>query len=644
VSYWRRLIADPERAGRVLGAVFEGSHDGMFVTDAEGTFIDLNAAACELFGLPKEDLVNRRGAEFRAPETDIAWLQAILAVEGRLQKEVVLVRKDGSRRRVEVSVTGNVLPGFHLVVLRDVTERRAAEEELRENAARLEEAQRISHFGSWQRDLETNRSIWSKELYRIFGLDQPDCPPSFEDFLAFIHPDDRERVRSVLAAAEADPQPLDVEFRIVRQDGSTRIIHGRGQVVVDAGARKRLVGIAQDITEQKVTEQRLALAERMASLGALAGGVAHEINNPLTYVLGNLKEIIRELQASSEPFPLDRQRQLLARVEQAYEGTDRVRRIAGDLRTFSRGGDEEATPVDVRSVLEFSVKVAWGEIRHRARVVRDYGEVPPVLGTEHRLGQVFVNLLVNAAQSIAEGHALKNEIRVRTRVAAKNQVVIEIEDTGSGIAPSIVESIFDPFVTTKPVGSGLGLSICDSIVKGFGGTIEVESEVGRGSTFRVILPRATDQPRRHVPEEAPAPMGRCRVLIVDDEPRVAATLRMLLETEHDVEVAAGGAEALHRLSSGGRFDVIFCDLMMPDVTGMDLYAELASTAPDQAARIVFMTGGAYTIRANEFLASVPNTQIEKPFDIELIESLMRRALPEELRTGTEQSEPRASIL
>jgi CheY-like chemotaxis protein/two-component sensor histidine kinase len=346
----------------------------------------------------------------------------------------------------------------------------------------------------------------------------------------------------------------------------------------------------------------------------------------LTYVLGNLKEAIRELHGSSEPLAPERQRKLLERIEQAYEGADRVRKIAGDLRTFSRGGDDEATSVDVRSVLEFSVKVASSEIRHRAQLVREYAEVPPVLATEHRLGQIFVNLLVNAAQSITEGQALKNEIRVRTRVSSESHVVIEIEDTGSGIAPSVAKSIFDPFVTTKPVGSGLGLSICDSIVKGFGGRIEVESELGRGSTFRVFLPSATAEPRKHAPEVEPAPMRRGRLLIVDDEPLVAAMLRMLLETEHDVELAAGAAEALRCLSSGARFDVIFCDLMMPDVTGMDFYEELLSTDPEQAARIVFMTGGAYTTRTNEFLASVPNTQIEKPFDFELIQSLVRRML------------------
>lgn len=623
MDFWRRLTADPERAGRVLGAVFENSHDGMFLTDSEGTFIDLNVAACELFGLPKEELINRKGEEFRAAETDIAQLHAELVAEGRLQKEVVLVRKDGTRRRVEVGVTGNILPGYHLVVLRDVTERRAAEEELRENAERLEEAQRISHFGSWQRDLDGNRYVWSKELYRICGLDPRDGPPTFERFMGFIHPDDRERVQTVFANTQTSPEPADIVYRIVRDDGSTRIIHGRGQLVVDAGGCRRLIGIAQDITEHEITKQRLVLAERMASLGALAGGVAHEINNPLSYVLGNLREVVQELEAASEPASRERQQKLLERVEEAYEGADRVRRIVGDLRTFSRGDDDEATPVDVRSVLEFSVKVAWGEIRHRAQVVREYGEVPPVLATEHRLGQVFVNLLVNAAQSIPEGHALNNEIRLRVHLASESRVAIEIEDTGSGIASNILDSIFDPFVTTKPVGSGLGLSICNSIVKGFGGTIEVESKPGRGSIFRVVLPRAKEELPKKAPEEMPPASGRCRVLIVDDEPLVARTLRMFLEAEHDVEVAGGAAEALRRLSSA-RFDVIFCDLMMPDTTGMDLYTELASSDPDQAAKIVFMTGGVHTPRAIEFLASVPNAQIEKPFDIELVRRLVRR--------------------
>jgi two-component system NtrC family sensor kinase len=303
-----------------------------------------------------------------------------------------------------------------------------------------------------------------------------------------------------------------------------------------------------------------------------------------------------------------------------------VRRIVRGLRAFSRQDDDRTEPIDVHVVLERALEMADNVIRHRARLVRRFDAVPPVFANDLRLGQVFVNLLLNAAQAIPEGRADENEIRVSTwRNDAKSMVVVAIEDTGSGIAPEIRARVFEPFFTTKPVGvgTGLGLSICYGVVNGLGGSIEIDSVPGQGATFRVYLPASG----RALIEDAAAPVApatlrRSRLLIVDDDANVARTFALRLGGDHDVVVSLEPRVIAARILAGERFDIIFCDLMMPDMTGMDFYAAVAEKDPKQAERIVFVTGGAFTPAARAFVAEVTNTFLEKPFDKAALDAVL----------------------
>lgn len=395
--------------------------------------------------------------------------------------------------------------------------------------------------------------------------------------------------------------------------------------------------------ERRKLQEQLVISDRMASVGTLAAGVAHEVNNPLAALTVNLDFAAQDLtrvveDARTQPTD-DSWRDWLTRrigevadpLRDAREASERVRHIVRDLKIFSRSGDEESHgPVDVRRVLESSVRMAWNEIRHRAHLTKDYSEVPPVQANESRLGQVFLNLIINAAHAIPEGRAEKNEIRIRTAMADGKRVLVEVHDTGVGIAAEHLTRIFDAFFTTKPigVGTGLGLSICHRIVTSVGGEIAVQSELGRGTAFRLLLPVATVA--ELVPSERPrvaAPSRRGRILVVDDEPMICGAVRRMLASEHDVVAVARAQEALDRVAAGELFDVILCDLMMPHMTGMDLHAELARVAPEVAGRLVFMTGGAFTATAREFLDQVPNARLEKPFDLGsmrfVVQSLLR---------------------
>jgi CheY-like chemotaxis protein len=266
-------------------------------------------------------------------------------------------------------------------------------------------------------------------------------------------------------------------------------------------------------------------------------------------------------------------------------------------------------------VLDDAAAMVDSQIRYRARLIRDYRPAPMVLGNQDRLVQVFVNLLLNAAQALPEAER-DHFIRLRTGEDEIGRVLIEVEDSGHGIATEDLGRVFDPFFTTKPIGegTGLGLWVCHSIITGHRGTITAESRLGEGTTFRVVLPPAPPVVEAAPGEEDGAGLGalRGRVLVIDDDERVARALAILFEGS-ELTVLTSGRQALDRLLRDEEFDWIFCDLMMPDLSGMDVYEEIRRTGRGLESRFVFMTGGAFTPRAREFVARVPNACVAKPF-------------------------------
>lgn len=444
-----------------------------------------------------------------------------------------------------------------------------------------------------------------------------------------VHPTDLPSARRIaddlLDKGEAEARG---RLRILRKDHGIVQVEMRA-IAIEWDGDVALLGIARDMTERRRAQGQLIRADRLGAMGTLAAGVAHEINNPLAYLMLNIQYLMRELpRFDGDPARLST---LLERLDEAEHGARRVSAIVGDLRTFGRPEQMERGPVSVVQAVSAAVKVTASHFRHRARLVEAYEATPFVEGSATRLEQVFVNLLVNAAQAIPEGDPDGNEATVRVRSDGA-EVVVEVSDTGVGIPAAILDRVFDPFFTTKPrgVGTGLGLPTSLGIVTSLGGGITVSSVPGAGTTFRVNLPAlAADlsvSQSTIPPPIAPFPKPpRARLLVVDDEPLVADMLKRTLSEEHDVTVATDAKTALDHLLCGDEFDLIFCDLLMPRMSGMDLYAELRGKRPGLERRIVFMTGGAFTERAAQFLATVPNPKMSKPFDMTELERVLVRA-------------------
>jgi len=306
-----------------------------------------------------------------------------------------------------------------------------------------------------------------------------------QELSSFVHVKDRARVLGSLSESSGP-----FEARLVRQDG--KLVMGElARASLKIGESDAELVVISDLTERKQIEAKLMTADRLVSVGGLAAGLAHEINNPLAIVIMNLQMLLPELQtlsswrendASHDQCPIDSfmMGELLVMAKDAAEGASRVKKIVSDLKVFSRSDDQIKRPVDVHQIIESSVNMAWNEIKHRAKLVKSFGELPMISANETRIGQVFLNLLLNAAQAIPEGKAETNQIRIATSLFDEDFVQVDISDTGCGIPAEQQRLVFRPFYTTKPVGqgTGLGLSMCESIVSSMGGEIHLESRLG----------------------------------------------------------------------------------------------------------------------------------------------------------------------
>ncbi|HEY1098211.1 MAG TPA: response regulator [Myxococcota bacterium] len=395
--------------------------------------------------------------------------------------------------------------------------------------------------------------------------------------------------------------------------GATSVIADSASPVVDDSTMLGAVMVFRDITQTERLQQQLELADRLTSLGTLAAGVAHEVNNPLGAVVGNA-QFVAGLLAAPAPLSTDDHvaaREAVADIESAGR---RIARIVADLRTFSRPQQAHGDTVGIARCIEWVTRTTRAEVEQRATLLVRSASTAEVKADETRIGQVLVNLVINAMQAIPPGDPGGNVIELRSEDVG-DDVVISVRDTGVGMSEQTQRRIFDPFFTTKDIGrgTGLGLSVCHGIVTTLGGRIDVDSAEGRGTTIRVTLPRAVV-----TPSPAPAATARAtkalRVLAIDDDALVLRTVERVLQ-QHEVVCCARADEALALLERDDRFDVVLCDVSMPGVTGIDVYERVLAERPSLAARVLFMSGGAVSPITAHFLSLHAGRQIAKPFDV-----------------------------
>ena len=605
--------------------VVETMSDAVFLIEPDGQIAWSNPAARSLVGYTAAALHERTFASLVVGGT------VDLSVG---QRDVAITRDDQVAIDVALAITevrGSVgeLVG-HVCVATDITPRKRTEADLRRDRDELERrvAERTTeleavaadharsearyrtliesmHEGLWVLDSSDTTTLVNSRLGEILGYPVADLVGRKPQDLA---------LDTGAAACTATLQrahgglsgPADWDLR--KSDGHRVAAIVQVSPLLDTtGGYAGCVITVMDVTERNQLQHQLARSDRLASLGLLAAGVGHEINNPLTYVIANLEE----LATKSAPGPLR------DRAKEALAGAQRVRDIVKDLRSFSRGGPDELVLVDVHDAIEDAVKLADHEVSFRARLVKDYGQhIAAVLAHRRGLSQVIVNLLVNAAHAIRGGPVESNEIRIETRQEG-DSVRVAVIDTGKGIAPDQLQRIFDPFHSTKQTGVGLGLAICHEIVASFSGKIDVTSELGHGSRFVIELPAAKGTVKRvaRVPTELPgdAVADQGRVLVIDDEIEVRRAVSRALGKYFQVVAVESASEAQTLLATDPTFDLVFCDVMMPGTSGMALADWLAAELPEVADRIVFMTGGAFIAEAEDYLASTSHPILEKPF-------------------------------
>ena len=598
--------------------------DAVLAVGADGSILAANASAARLFGRTVAELVGSSFPQLVIP-SDRSTVAAAerQAREGKPQRyEAYLATRDGEERIVAISsapLPGTAAPGganASVLTLRDVSAERRASQELARSEARYRHlfegaSDAIMTFDAIGRFTTVNDA---GEV--ISGYKRDELIGRFFGPLLALEALPRAIMEFGRALAGS---PGQFETVLVRKDGQRRFI----TVTYSCPQRSReVLCLIRDATEEKQLQQQLIQSEKMAAIGQLVSGVAHELNNPLASI-----SAFAQLLLASRVLSPDQRHS----AEVIANESRRAARIVHNLLTFARQHKAEKVYADINKVVEDTLELRAYELNVRGiRVAREYGEpAPTTMADVYQLQQVILNLVTNAVQAMAEVERAHHRLTVRTRARA-DVVRIEIEDTGPGIPATSLDLVFNPFYTTKPTGkgTGLGLSISLGIVSEHGGRIWAENVPGGGCRFCVELPRvATEQPNSPTLLTAPTTARPgLRILVADDELPIRMALERFLSAEgHTVTTVGSGGEVLSRAAAGEVYDVVLLDMRMPDVSGKQIFERWQQGGVELANRVAFLTGDIVSADLQSFLEATGRPYLPKPFELDAILRILPQA-------------------
>jgi len=634
-----------ERARQALAAsearfrsYFSSPAIGMAITTLGKGFDEVNDRLCEILGYPREELLRANWSDLTHPEDlaiDVSQFERLLAGEiddYTLDKR--FVRKNGDVIWATIAVRGvrraDATIDYICATVEDITARHDAEQRLRESEERFRQFAENIDAVFWMMDPVHHRTLYvSPAFEKIWGRSRETVRASPEGWLEAVHADDRERVRQAIAVKPARGD-YDETYRIVRPDGSVRWIHDRAVPLRDArGEIFRVVGTAWDVTEQRNTELMLEQAQKMEAIGVLAGGVAHDFNNILSAILSYCELLLENVDAR-DPMHAD--------LEEIRHAGERGANLTRQLLAFSRKQVMAPRVVDLNAILAGMDKMLHRLMSEDIHVVfSPLPETALVYVDPGQIEQVLLNLAVNARDAMPGGGTLTirtvlgavgDSEAATMGVKAGAYVELSVADTGEGMDQATQARIFEPFFTTKPEGrgTGLGLSTVFGIVRQSGGFIVVESERGKGATFRISLPLASEA---DVPAIAPfvhsvVGDGGATLLVVEDDERVRKlTCSILTRKGYEVLEAQSGGDALVICERhAGTIDLVITDVIMPLMRGDELVPRLTKLRPEL--RAVYMSG---YVGANG-TAALPSAAgfLQKPFTPDLLLRTVRSAL------------------